>query len=445
MSEVNNAPNAPTDESAEMFIRSNLTQRSPNAAKRAYSEMVSPSHISPVSSKRVQRLDSQNNSPVSDVSETARNATQYELVSEAASYLSKINEIVNDLGSRINVSIKSAIMDSTQRVTTIVSLLAIKSSSAETALAIAERNLLAAKLNTNKHCSQNIAANNNTKKTYAETIGLKLPKAAPSTSLETRTPLPCVVAYPTTERSAELNSASATKQALMKAIKPTDDGFQIVGMKKTANSGVVLRVTSDNQIKKLQSVEGIKSAGLRLEKPKGRRPRILVKDVPGTLEDSAFMTALYRQNIKDELPISEDNFLKSTKIVRRRMLSNGRKWIGLEIEPEIRKHLIGTKDKIFIDWATCRFVDDLEIVRCLKCQLYGHVAKFCTEKNSCCGNCAGAHDTRDCKNVNNKDFKPVCAACKRFKKPNSNHLSGSPDCPSYKARLEQLILNTVYG
>lgn len=423
------------DRPDEPFIKSNLTRRSPpGTGKRPFSETLSPSHTSPSTYKRVQVSDSVDNSPSSVVNE---NESQFELIQEASSYLSKINEIMNDLGSRINITNKTAIMDMTQRVTAIVSLLAVKSSLAETKLAVAERDLLSIKLQAKPQNCVPAA-----KPTYADSLKLKFPKVAPA--LETRTPLPCVVAYPTTERSAELNTSSATKKALMKAIKPTDDGFQVVGIKKTANSGVVLRLTNDSQIKKLQSVEGIKAAGLRLEKPKGRRPRILIKDVPGTLEDGAFMTALYRQNIKGEHSISEESFLKTTKIVRRRILNNGRKWIGLEIEPELRKHLINTKDKIFIDWATCRFVDDLEIVRCMKCQQYGHVAKFCLEKSSCCGYCAEAHDTKNCKNNTLKDFKPVCAACKRFKKPD-NHVSGSPDCPSYKSKLEQLILNTVYG
>ncbi|XP_028163497.1 uncharacterized protein LOC114355040 [Ostrinia furnacalis] len=430
----------PVDVANEVFLRSNLTQRSPpSVGKRTRSEALSPTNVSPSSCKRVQLSDS----PGLDDNSTAPDQTQYDLVNEAASYLTKINVVINSLGSRIDVKNRSTVMDMTQRVTAIVSLLALKSSSTETKLAIAQRDLLEAKIN--KNCSQNNVIGNVSKPTYAESLKLKMPKVAPAAAaMETRTPLPCVVAYPTSERSAEFGSSSATKQALMKAINPTDDGFQIVGLKKTANAGVVLRVTNENQIKKLQSVAGIKSAGLRLEKPKGRRPRILVKDVPATLEDAAFMSALYRQNIKDEMSISEDNFIKSTKIVRRRVLNNGRKWIGLELEPEIRKHLINTKEKIFIDWATCRFNDDVEIVRCMKCQQYGHVAKFCTEKSSCCGYCAEAHDTKDCIKNTAKDFKPVCAACKRFKKPN-DHLSGSPDCPSYKAKLEQLILNTVYG
>ncbi|CAB3252543.1 unnamed protein product [Arctia plantaginis] len=177
------------------------------------------------------------------------------------------------------------------------------------------------------------------------------------------------------------------------------------------NVGVVLRVANERQLKKLESVDAIKSVGLRLEKPKGRRPRIIVKDVPGSMEDRAFLTALYRQNIKDELKLSENDFIKSTKIVRHRKLENGRQWIGLELEAAVRKHLANPKDKLYIDWATCRLIDDIEVVRCLNCQQFGHVQKFCIIKTPTCANCAAAHETRACPDKDTPDFKPTCAQC----------------------------------
>lgn len=407
-------------------------------AKRLYSD-ISPTFVSPLEgAKRVQTVNLGMDSSILNISDSSSDRDYCSLVAQATDYLAKINELVNDQGSRMNVANKTAIMDFTQRITGIVSLLAIKSSCNETKLANIERELDNVK-NTQQTLSK---ANLEHKQTYADKLKLRVPPKSAAT-VQSRPPLPCVVAYPTTERSADFASSSATKQALMKAIKPSDDGFQIVGVKKTARSGVVLRVANEKQLQKLQSVDAIKAVGLRLEKPKGRRPRILVKDVPITMEDSAFITALYRQNIKDEISLKEEDFVKSTRITRRRKLDNGRKWIGLEVEPAVRNHLATTKDKLFIDWATCRFIDDVDIVRCLKCQQFGHISKFCTSTTPACANCAGEHDTRACPNKNTPDFKFSCIACKRFKKP-SDHRCGSQQCLTYKLKLEQLILSTTY-
>lgn len=358
----------------------------------------------------------------------------YNLVQQASEYLTAINNAANE--SRITMAYKSQIMDMTQRLTSVVSLLAFKSAALESKLVTAERDLANFKpSDVPAPASVPIPT-----ATYAESVKLRLPKTVPS--VQARAPLPCVVAYPSEEKVSEFTDSSATKAALMKAIKPSD-GFQIVGVKKTGKSGVVLRVTNETQIKKLENVAAIKSAGLRLEKPKGRRPRILVKDIPATLSDEEFLAAFYRQNIRDEIKISEDEFNRGTKIIRRRKLDNGRKWIGVELDPKIRKHIISTKDKLFIEWATCRFADDIELVRCLKCQQFGHVVKYCTEKAECCAHCAESHDSRECPKKSLDNFKPICATCKRYKKP-CDHATGSTDCPSYKGKLQALILHTQY-
>lgn len=423
--------NEPPDRGADVFRLSQLTPRSPPAgtSRRALYNEPSPAYVTP-EMKPLPVPSAINSSPLS-VSDGGQ-PNYCELVSEASTFLSKINELVNDQGSRMNNANKTAIMDYTQRITAIVSLLALKSSCNETKLANIEREI-----------NQTQATRPLTdikKPSYADK--LKLSNVVPQVDVRSSR-APCVIAYPTAERSADYASSSATKQALLKAIKPMDDGFQIVGVKKAAKSGVVLRVTNERQIKKLESVDAIKAAGLRLEKPKSRRPRLLIKDVPISMEDNAFLVALYRQNIKDEMSLKEDDFIKATKIIRNRKLQNGRKWVGIELDPEVRVHLLNTKEKIFIDWASCRFYDDLEVVRCSNCQVHGHVAKYCTEKTPTCGHCTEGHITKSCPNKDNQDFKPKCASCKRFKKP-YDHPCGASDCPTYKLKLEQLVLNTNY-
>ncbi|KAM3957319.1 LOW QUALITY PROTEIN: uncharacterized protein ACR2FA_008702 [Aphomia sociella] len=414
-----------------------LTPHSPigSSHKRGLGDL-SPTNLSPCEKRMYCVRYSPENTSSINSSTLNIDSEYFDFIRESSDCLSKINDIVNEQSSRINVANKTAIMDMTQRITAIVSMLAIKSSATETKLARVERDLISAKLLSLKYPT-NVETKSDNKLSYVDTLKLRLPKQ--TQPVQTRPPLPCVVAYPTEERASELTSSSATKEALMKAIKPSD-GFQIVG-KKTAKSGVVLRVSNEAQIKKLESVG---SAGLRLEKPKGRRPRILIKDVPENMDDKRFLAALYGQNVKGELKINENDFIKNIKIVRRRSAAYCRKWIGIELSPEIRSHFIGTKDKLFIDFATCRFVDDLEVVRCLKCQQYGHVSKYCNESKSTCAHCSGQHDTRECTKIKETEFKPVCASCRRLKKAD-NHKTGSQSCPTYCSRLQQLILNTTYG
>lgn len=280
--------------------------------------------------------------------------------------------------------------------------------------------------------------------TYASRVQLRLPKETATLMAPLRPPLPCVVAYPTPEAADQMKTSEQTKEALMKAIDPANDGFQIVGVKKTARSGVFLRVSNEEQLQKLKSAEAIKKAGIRLEKPKGRQPRIIIKDVP-KLEDEEFIRCLYNQNIEGEINITLDEFQAMTRIYRRRNTNAGnRMWFGMEVTPKIRQHLVETKQKVFIGWNVCRFVDDLEVVRCSKCQMLGHVIKHCTEKSFTCAHCCGQHESRECDQVSRDEFKPKCATCNKFKKP-TDHATGSSDCPALKQRLDLLISTTQYG
>lgn len=282
------------------------------------------------------------------------------------------------------------------------------------------------------------------KATYASRLQLRLPKETATLVEQPRPPLPCVVAYPTPEASNVMKSSDHTKEALMKAVNPVDDGFQIVGVKKTAKSGVIVRVSNEDQLEKLKAVEAIAKAGIRLEKPKGRQPRIIVKDVPN-MDDEDFLRSLFNQNIEGEINLAFEDFKNSTRIYRRRNTNGGlRMWFGLEVSPTVRSHLIETKQKVFIGWSVCRFIDDLEVVRCNKCQMLGHVIKYCTEKTFTCAHCAGLHDSRDCDKISSEGFKPKCATCEKFKKP-SEHVTGSTECPALKQRLDALISATQYG
>ncbi|PPQ73739.1 hypothetical protein CVT24_006959, partial [Panaeolus cyanescens] len=69
--------------------------------------------------------------------------------------------------------------------------------------------------------------------------------------------------------------------------------------------------------------------------------------------------------------------------------------------------------------------------RCLKCQLYGHLAKDCPN-NEMCGTCGGAHPTRGCRNLRN----PWCASCK-----SKDHSSWDRDCPVFITESSKLVKN----
>ena len=73
------------------------------------------------------------------------------------------------------------------------------------------------------------------------------------------------------------------------------------------------------------------------------------------------------------------------------------------------------------------------VIKCNKCQAFGHVAKWCDPRNApVCGKCGikGHHETKEC-TVEEADYK--CAHC------GENHITGSYSCLKMKEKLDSLI------
>lgn len=78
----------------------------------------------------------------------------------------------------------------------------------------------------------------------------------------------------------------------------------------------------------------------------------------------------------------------------------------------------------------------IQVVKCHRCQKFGHIARLCNSDKPKCGKCSREnHETRDCKNTTN--YK--CAHC------NQNHITGTAVCPEWKKRMEEIKSRNNYG
>ena len=77
------------------------------------------------------------------------------------------------------------------------------------------------------------------------------------------------------------------------------------------------------------------------------------------------------------------------------------------------------------------FVPKPKVIKCNKCQAFGHVARMCDPKNTAvCGKCSvKGHETKDCM-VDEEQYK--CAHC------GENHITGSYTCSKVKEKLANL-------
>ena len=78
-----------------------------------------------------------------------------------------------------------------------------------------------------------------------------------------------------------------------------------------------------------------------------------------------------------------------------------------------------------------------DVLRCLKCQRYGHTVKWCKSADTC-GTCAGSHSTKACTSA---ESIHKCANCIRTPgRTNSSsvtHRAGHHDCPHHLAAVDR--------
>ena len=95
------------------------------------------------------------------------------------------------------------------------------------------------------------------------------------------------------------------------------------------------------------------------------------------------------------------------------------------------------RDRIFIgSQSTCKVYDSIFVLRCFKCQAYGHHSRDCTHE-SVCGFCAGSHATNTCVT---KDCENglKCIHCVKAGKSDVNHHTGDPKCSVYQEQQSRI-------
>ena len=69
------------------------------------------------------------------------------------------------------------------------------------------------------------------------------------------------------------------------------------------------------------------------------------------------------------------------------------------------------------------------IIKCNKCQRFGHVERICREDKPVCGKCTSRnHETKDCV-VESENYK--CHHC------DGNHITGNNECEVMKEKMEE--------
>jgi len=241
-------------------------------------------------------------------------------------------------------------------------------------------------------------------------------------------------------RHAEKESEEITA-TLKRLVKPTE--INVRRLVKIRN-GVIVEADNEESVENLMKQEVLVNAGLKVERPTKKKPIIKVFDVSSDLTDEGIKEQVYVKNMR-ESQITEDEFKQEFEVRRKYkdVRSGGKKSnIIVECSSRVRNYL-RERERIFIEWESCKVQDYVDVTRCYKCQRYGHVAKYCSSQSSC-SHCAGEHDYKECPDKE-KNEKVSCGNCKRDKRERYDHSVGSKKCPAYEIAVKRLNEKIDYG
>lgn len=205
-------------------------------------------------------------------------------------------------------------------------------------------------------------------------------------------------------------------------------------MKKSSASGLV--VGSKTDAVKLQEKLNLAFPENKVEKVPTRAPTVNVSGLARNYEPENLITMIKKQNtgiseLFANASTNPEDLLLNVLAIKPQKKNANLFCATIRISNVIRS-IIGKQGmRLYIGTqATCKVHDHVYVLRCYKCQSFGHHSSNCTN-TSVCGYCGeDGHETRDCQNKEISE-KKCCINCKQANLEDLAHEASSVTCPTF--------------
>ena len=138
---------------------------------------------------------------------------------------------------------------------------------------------------------------------------------------------------------------------------------------------------------------------------KHKLPTITILGVKDFTSKEDFRERLKKQNpqLEGKLDQESDFSIVYCRKPRDHEENRGHQVVA-RVSEEVRKIIKNGNNRIYMDLLALKVVDRFYIIRCNKCQKFGHYEQDCSSRKGCCGFCTQEHKSEDCDQVEEGDL-----------------------------------------
>lgn len=225
-------------------------------------------------------------------------------------------------------------------------------------------------------------------------------------------------------------------ELLFDQLNPTKIGIRITGVRRLQNNGYAIDCPEEEDLTKLvQKIreDKILQEAIEERRAKTNHPKIILYGI---------MKAMDEEEVMEAIRVATDDQGTPTLAFKLKGRGDKENWV-VSLPPGPFKRILH-EGRINIGWDIVRIREFFSIIRCFRCQQYGHTQAQCTAKRQFCAHCSGHHNTRDCKS----EYLECINCCESNDKYNTKHHTSHSAahnmCPSYQRLITRQKRRTTY-
>lgn len=216
-----------------------------------------------------------------------------------------------------------------------------------------------------------------------------------------------------------------------KALSHKRKDIKVRNIRQIRDKGILIEVHSKEDVKKVKETD-FENINVNVTVPKKIDPSIIIYDVEREWKADELREEFVSKNFED-LPEEELRKLAKKVVFRHAYKTKNvsrQNWI-VQLPAKLFEKI--TKEgRSFMLWRTYKLKEYINIARCYKCHMYGHVAKHCKAEGDMCETCGGTdHKKEKCGHRDN----PQCPNCVKRKRKDVCHSVRSTECPEYQRQV----------